>query len=398
MTAAKDWRRIAWMILETIWTISLAIISGLLPGLHANNSVHWIPFPDDISFEFVCLIAVLVGFYAAFELFKTLFLGVADSESVGPAFAGPRLVQQGESEQAMGSAVVGLVVGAVMATLLAGLVGALGSVHSVFFQNIFPIAVALALLLIFQSMPKEKWVLAGLVLVAASLLGVLVLNHPLMINPLTSLIIGFFAIPALLEPIRFPSLAAHHYFQIRWTHVKESIKGSVSAMGMILFPAVGPSFSSALSSLFFSPTTGLEGEVSRMSALNMANVVYGFWGLYYLGVTRNGTVVAADAIWNFTFMEMVFFGGIIIASLSLGLILFLKLHPFLVSMVKIVDQRMLRIFIFLFLLAMVGLDSGMIGVIAMGSAACIAIFGKKESIRPALFMSFLAVPLLLSLY
>jgi putative membrane protein len=287
--------------------VALGTVSGLTPGIHANNfalllagAAPSIPGPP----RFVAAAMLAAGVAHTFlDVVPSLTFGVPDAAMAVAALPGHRLVIEGRGHEALR-------------------LSAFGSTVAVCVAMIFAVPVTRVMVAIYPHLRAHLTLVLGLIaigllalepswyrrlgalqaLVASGLLGVLALDvepaAPLdaggMLAPLFA---GLFGAPVLVEATRgqgVPEQGDTTVAMSRLALARTALAGSLSGASVAYLPGVSSAIA-ATAALFGVPArAGARGFVVATSGVNTANTVFGVFALLALGTPRNGVLVAME--------------------------------------------------------------------------------------------------------
>lgn len=287
--------------------ILLGTLSGLTPGLHANNFALLLAgFAPAIPAEplYVGAAMLAAGVTHTFlDVVPALALGVPDPAMAPTALPGHKLVIQGRGREAIRLSAVGSLLAIVFAVPLAIPV-TLGM------QRIYPtIAANLSLVLGTVSLAivvSERTMVARLgaaiTMIASGMLGMLTLDVPAggvlpagdMLAPLFA---GLFGAPILIEALSGSGVPPQDDEQVT---TPGRVILTVAFIGTISGALVGylPAISSAIAAsaaLIVLPHRGPRAFVIASSGVSTANTVFALFALVALGSPRTGVLVALDS-------------------------------------------------------------------------------------------------------
>jgi len=388
------------MIVPLVAGILLGVIAGLLPGVHPNAISYLLGYfpagPMDLS------IAIIASAAAnnILSIIPAVFLFIPDTETVLSVLPGHSMVQQGLGRRAIvicGWAALLSLLFLIVILPISFLV--LPSAYSAIRPVLGPLLAILAMLFIFEERGKG---LSGLakgasVFLLAGALGLLLLDSPLLSEPLFPVFTGFFAFSSLLlssesaslakqeawpstVPERLPALAAVVLF------------GSLLGVAADLLPALG---SPAQLATFGSPF--VFGNPSMFLALTTSITVghsaNSLVALQTIGKGRIGaTAMVGDLIGSpdtgTTFMLLAVF----FVATAVSIALLFVLSDLFIRFVGRIDLRKVNVVLFIYLLAAVFYTGGIVSVGVAAVATAIGMLPPLLGVRRTHLMGFLILP------
>lgn len=287
--------------------VALGSVSGLVPGIHANNMAFLlaavapaIPGPPTLVGAAMLAAGVVHTFL---DIVPMLALGVPDPAMAASALPGHRLVLEGRGGEALRLSAIGSGVAIVLAIPLAIPVTKAMVVAYPVISSYLSIVLGVAALLLLGTESTRRGIVGGAIAFAASAgLGLLTLDlstrAPLDVgSTLTPLFTGLFGAPILIEAIGDGGVPEQVGSAL--TLSRRAI-GGLGAVGTVCGAIVGyvPGVSSAIAATLALVAVpgryGGRGFVVATSGVNTANTVFALFALVALGSPRTGVLVALE--------------------------------------------------------------------------------------------------------
>lgn len=287
--------------------VALGSVSGLVPGIHANNMAFLlaavapaVPGPPTLVGAAMLAAGVVHTFL---DVVPMLALGVPDPAMAASALPGHRLVLEGRGGEALRLSAVGSGIAIVLAVPLAIPVTHAMVVAYPVISTHLSIVLGVAALLLLGTESSHRGRIGGAIAFAASAgLGLLTLDlsthAPLDVgSTLTPLFTGLFGAPVLIEAIGDGGVPEQVESAI--TLSRRAI-GGLGAVGTVCGAIVGyvPGVSSAIAATLALVAVpgryGGRGFVVATSGVNTANTVFALFALVALGSPRTGVLVALE--------------------------------------------------------------------------------------------------------
>ncbi|WP_135822487.1 tripartite tricarboxylate transporter permease [Halostella litorea] len=388
--------------------VALGTVSGLTPGLHANNfalvlaaAAGEIPGPP-LLLGVAMLSAGVV--HTFLDAVPALALGVPDAAMAATALPGHRLVIAGQGYEAVRLSALGSGLAVAVALPLAvPVTEAMTAVYPTLRAHL-PLVLGGVVVLLAATERSVRAAAAGLATFAASAaLGALTLDlspaAPLSAGGmLTPLFAGLFGAPVLVDaldgagvpPQADPTVASS----------RRAVFG-MAAAGALAGAAVGylPGVSSAIAAvavLALAPGgAGDRGYIVATSGVNTANTVFALFALVAIRQPRTGVLVAFDEVGAPLNLPLLV-GTAALASVA-GFCLVLALGDRYLRVVGRMDYRRLSLTVLALLVCLSALFAGIVGVAAFAVSAALGLVPVRLGVRRVHLMGVLIGPLALGL-
>ena len=288
--------------------VALGTLSGLVPGLHANNMALLlagvapsIPGPP----LYVGMAMLAAGVVHTFlEIVPTLALGVPDPAMAAAALPGHRLVLEGRGREALRLSAVGSAAAVVLAAPLAvPITRAMIRLWPVLRANLSLVLGCVAAALFLTERGLTSKVVGAISFGLSALLGLGTLDlspeAPLAAGGmLAPLFAGLFGAPVLIDAIGGEGVPPQDGPEVAAS--KESVLG-LSGLGTLAgavvgyVPAVSSAVAATLALLAVPGRYGARGFVVATSGVNTANTIFALFALIALGSPRTGVLVAVES-------------------------------------------------------------------------------------------------------
>ncbi len=394
------------MFLQTIAAIAIGIvlgtITGLTPGLHINLVavliVSLAAKITSIAPEHAALAIISMAITHTFlDTIPSVFLGVPDPDKVAVVLPAHRLVFKGKGYEAVLLTVFGS---------FASLVASIAAIplFVIIFKHlqdlvkgyIGAILIALTLLLIIN---EKKRLRATAIFALSGALGVIVLDMPLLKEPLLPMLSGLFGVSTLLIGINADSaipLQKQTHMQVDNKTKYKSIASAITAGAAGSFlPGMGPSQIAILGAKLFRGL-GDKGYVILVGGLNTVNMALSIAMLYAANKARNGAIVAVSQVMP-TFSRTFFLiaSATCLVAAGVSTILTILLSRKVSKHISKVNYKTLSISIIAIILLVVALMSGWLGLIVLITSTALGIACNEMETAKNHMMGCLLVPVIL---
>ncbi|WP_129116431.1 tripartite tricarboxylate transporter permease [Halegenticoccus tardaugens] len=289
--------------------IALGTVSGLTPGLHANNFALLLAsaaasVPGSPTFVAAAVLAAGVV-HTFLDVVPALALGVPDAEMAPSALPGHRLVVAGRGREALRLSAVGSA-GAVLVSIpLAIPITAVMTAAYPTVREHLGVVLAAVVGFLLLSEPTVRAAAGGTVAFGLSAaLGAATLDlspaAPLdaggMLAPLFT---GLFGAPVLLDALDgagVPPQGDPNLTMPPRDLGLTALAGSVSGAIVGYLPGVSAAIASVLALPLVPGRSGARGFLVATSGANTANTVFALFALVSLGTPRTGVMVALDRL------------------------------------------------------------------------------------------------------
>jgi putative membrane protein len=385
--------------------VLLGTVSGLLPGLHANNmalllaaSAGAVPGPPRLVGAAMLAAGTVHTFL---DVVPTLALGVPDPAMAASALPGHELVLAGRGREALRLSALGSGLAVALAVPLAVPVTRLMTgVYPTLSAHLPAVLSAIVVGLVTTEPSYRRKLGAALSVGASGLLGLVALDGPAngivdaggMLAPLFA---GLFGAPVLIEAIGGAGIPEQDDPTV--TESRASV-GALASLGTVAGAIVGyvPGVSSAIAAtgalLAVPGRFGARGFVVTTSGVNTANSIFALFALVALGSPRTGVLVAVDEA-GVPLNLPIMLASIALAA-GAGFLLVLVVGDRYLRVVGAVDYTALSLSVLAVLVVLSYVFAGPVGVAVFGVSTAVGLIPPRFGARRATLMGVLLVPLI----
>ena len=393
------------VLLFALGGVAVGTLTGLTPGLHANNFALLLAsvapaVPGPPTLVGAAMLAAGVA-HTFLDVVPAVSLGVPDAAMAATALPGHRLVIAGRGREALRLSALGSGLAAALALPLAWPVtAAMVRLYPLLRPHLATLLVAVAVFLVAtERTPRAR--LGGVAAFGASaLLGLATLDvdpgAPLdaggMLAPLFA---GLFGAPVLLDALRGEGVPPQGDAAIA---LPRSVVAATAVAGTVAGAAVGylPGVSSAIAAVvvlaLVPSTAGPRGFLVTTSGVNTANTIFALFALVALGAPRTGVLVALDAAEVPLNLPLLLVAVAVAAAASFPLV-WLVGDRYL-RLVGRVDYARLSLAVLAGLAVVAYLFGGGVGVLAFAAAAALGLVPPRLGARRVHLMGVLMGPLI----
>ena len=386
--------------------ICLGTISGLTPGLHANNFALLlaavapsVPAPPRLVGAAMLAAGVVHTFL---DFVPALALGVPDPAMAASALPSHRLVLGGRGREALRLSALGSGLAVVFALPLALPVTlVMLEIYPLLAARLPVVLTAIAAAVIATEPTNHARKAALLSFVGSAALGVVTLDVPAdgvlpvgsMLAPLFG---GLFGAPVLLDAMRGSGVPNQDVPTVRTT--RQSV-GGLALLGTVSGAIVGylPGVSSAIAAtlaLVSAPSKyGARGFVVTTSGVNTSNTLFALCALIAFGNPRTGVLVALDRS-GAPLAWPLLVAAVLIAA-AVGFVLVVVVGDWYLRAVRTLDQVRLSVGVLGVLAILSWLFAGPIGVAVFAVSTLVGLIPARLGARRVSLMGVLIGPLIL---
>ncbi len=385
---------------------TLGSISGLIPGLHANNFALLlagiapsVPGPP----LFVGLAMLAAGVVHTFlNAVPAMALGVPDAEMAVTALPGHRMVLDGRGYEAIRLSALGSILAVLVAVPLAvPVTWAVTAVYPTVRSNLSIVLAVVALGLVLSEYSWRARFGAALSFSLAAALGFLTLDlspdAPLeaggMLAPLFA---GLFGAPVLIDAIRGGGIPPQGDETVRMSRVLlclTALAGALAGAVVGYIPGISAAIA-AVAVLVVIPRGSTDrGYIVATSGVDTANTIFALFALVAIGQPRTGVMVAFENA-NAPLSLPVLVGGVVLAGL-IGFVLVIVLGDYYLEAVGRTAYWKISAAVLTLLFVLSYLFTGVAGIVVFAVAAAIGMVPIRLRARRVNLMGVLIGPLML---
>jgi putative membrane protein len=385
--------------------ITLGTVSGLVPGLHANNFALLLAgfapaVPADPLYVGAAMLAAGVT-HTFLDIVPALALGVPDPAMAPTALPGHKLVLQGRGREALRLSALGSVLAVAFAVPLAVPVTlGMKRLYPFIAANLSIVLGVVSLLLVVTERTTLARVGGALSLAFSGALGMLTLDIPTegilpagdMLAPLFA---GLFGAPILIEALGgegVPPQADSRVTTSRGFVLRVGFVGTLCGAFVGYLPGISAAIAAG-AAMTVIPHRGPRAFVVATSGVSTANTVFALFALVALGNPRTGVLVAVENA-GVPHDLPILLGSVAIAA-PVAFVLVLLVGDWYLDLVGSVDNARLSVGVLLFLCVLVGAFTGVVGLLVFAVATVVGLIPSRFGSRRMTLMGVLLVPLAL---
>ncbi len=375
--------------------IGAGIVTGLTPGVHVNL-VATLALAAGAGAAAVPFLLGLAVTHTFLDTIPGVLLGAPDADTALGVLPGHRYLLRGWGYMAVKLTLVGSLLGLVAATALIPLWWLAIQAYPYLVSVMGYVLLVVSAYLILRDR-QRKW--AVVVFGLSAILGYLLLNRPLLTDPLFPLFSGLFGTSTLLYSLKsdpvVPPQQIETRIQVRWKDASRAIgAGTFAGFLTSMLPGLG-SAQAAIIGQRLSGRVGDHGFLVLLGAVSTVNFTLSLLTWLALDKARNGAVVAMQQL---TLPSLLLTARLFAAALLAGGIatfLGIALARKAVRLINRVPYKGLSIGIVALIVALVGILTGLRGLLVLTVATGIGLVPAVTRTSRAQAMGCLLLPVAL---
>ncbi|MCD6466408.1 MAG: tripartite tricarboxylate transporter permease [Methanomicrobia archaeon] len=394
----------AWeVILYTFIGVSLGTVTGLIPGIHVNTMIPFFYILNP-SFETCIVIVALMVTHTFLDFIPSTLLGIPDETTALTVLPTHRMLLEGRGLEAIKLTAV----------------GSLGSML-VSFLIFYPVYIVMPKIYNFLD-PRMGYflILISAVLILtekgikimyslfvyflSGILGYIILNSHILSEDqkLFPVFTGLFGLSVLFFSLKnkssFPVQPLDFKLLIpRIDILKSVIKGSLAGMFVAFFPGLGNAQATVLVQIIKLKKRIHDNRafITACSGVNTSNAIFSLLALYTIKKPRSGAIIAIQKIMEIDRGTLLIFLSVILISSGIAVFLNLYFGKLGIYLIQKLPYRKLCFLIFFFLIILIFLFTGFIGLIVLFTSLAIGILPHILGIKKSHCMGVLLFPIIL---
>jgi putative membrane protein len=385
---------------------SLGTVSGLVPGVHANNfalllaaAAPSLPGPP-AAVGAAMLAAGIV--HTFLDVVPALAFGVPDAAMAATALPGHRLVLAGRGREALRLSALGSGLAVVFALPLAVPVTEAMVAAYPLVRRHLPVALAVVVAALLATERSLRSAAAGLVvLVLAGALGAVALDLPAggplavggMLAPLFA---GLFGAPVLVDAAGGDGVPPQTDAAValdRRAVASTTLAGTAGGALVGYLPGVSSAIAAVLALPAVPGRAGDRGYLVATSGANTATAIFALFALFALGTPRTGVLVALDRAGVPRTLPTLL--AVVVLAASIGAVLVVRIGDRYLDAVGRLSPALVSGAVFCLLVAVSALFAGTVGVAVFAVATALGLVPPRLRTRRVYLMGVLLGPLAL---
>jgi len=380
------------LILALLAGCLVGIVTGLLPGLHTNNVALLILGSIAILSKFfspidlaVFLIALVIV-HSFLDFIPSIFFGAPDAATALGVLPGHKLLLKGEGYKALKLTLSGGIGALLIGLLIIPLfLIFLNNFYSMLVKVIAPLLLILSVAFIIREKKLKKIIWSVIIFLLSGSLGLITLNNLNLEQPLFPLLAGLFGISTLIISLFYINKIVQQKIDSEIILVSKSriisyLKAAISASITSILPAIG-SAQAAIISQGFTRFNKSEDFLVIIGGINTVSALFTLTTLYVIGKSRTGVVAAINQFLVLDKYNYIILLGTIFTATAIAVVLTLGIGRFIVKRISKIDYRKVSIIIIAFIILMVGIFSGWLGLFVVSIATAIGLIAPQVGVK-----------------
>ena len=385
------------ILLFVLLGTGVGIVFGLVPGLHPNTIVLFVPFISQLGLPAASAIAFVVSIGVSntfLDFIPSILLGASEDSGLG-AMPGHRMLLQGNGYEAVKLAVIGALGSVIfVVALLPAIVIAVPPLYAHARALTYGLLAAIVIVMVLSEkrgkMPAAAlcFFLAGAVGLAASHVPV---DKTLVLFPILS---GLFGVSILLFASRGKVEIRNRGKEVRVTgrlQRRSVVLGSVGGIFSGFLPGVGSAEVASLASTDRNDKSFL----MILGSIALSNALLSILALWLIGNSRSGLAAALEQLTHIGAGEFMLIIAVTLLVAGISAIITLRLAKRSVGFITNNDYSLVSKAIIVMIVAMTIIFTGLYGVLLLATCTAIGIFAKACGVRRGILMGVLILPTIL---
>ena len=372
------------------------VFFGLVPGIHPNTIILFVPFFLSLNFTPLYLMVFIVALgitNSVVDTIPSILLGAPDAGNELSVLPGHKMLMQGHGYEAIKLTAVGSFYSIVFVfALLPLFVVLFPPLFSVAKPYIYLLLLGIVGIMILSESGKKKVIALVLFSMSASI-GLIAdkipLNNVLLLFPI---FVGLFGVSQLLlgikNKIKVPKQKTFELNISRKTITKSSFLGTLAGSASGFLPGVGTSEIASLATVDKNDKSFL----MTLGAITTANTVLSILALWLIERSRSGLAVAIDQLFNIGFNEVIVILLVTLAVGGISVVLTLTLAKKAVKIIDKLDYNYVNIFVCVLLFGLTIVFTGFYGILLLITCTALGIFTNLVGVKRSVLMGVLILP------
>ncbi|ARS91484.1 tripartite tricarboxylate transporter permease [Natrarchaeobaculum aegyptiacum] len=400
-----------WLAISLLsWTLAgaaLGSVSGLVPGLHANNFALLlagvaVSIPGPPLFVGCAMLAAGVV-HTFVNAVPAMALGVPDAEMAVTALPGHRMVLEGRGYEAIRLSALGSVLAVLVAVPLAAPVTwAVLAAYPTMRAHLWLVlaTVVVALIASERSVQSRIGAVCSFCLAAALGLATLDLSPEAPLEAggmLAPLFAGLFAAPVLIDAVFGSGIPPQQGTDIRLSRpllVGTALAGSLAGAVVGYIPGISAAIAAVAVLVFVPGGSGDRGYIVATSGVDTANTIFALFALVAIGQPRTGVMVAFESA-GIPLELPVLLACVLLAG-AVGFVLVIVVGDVYLEVIGRVTYWKISAIVIGLLLVLSYLFTGPLGIVVFVVAAGVGMVPVRMHARRVHLMGVLIGPLIVS--
>lgn len=414
------------IIIVCLIGMACGMITGLIPGLHVNTIAALmiacaLPLTQILPPLLIGLLILAMGLTHTFiDVIPSTFLGIPDASTYLLLLPAHRFVLEGKGVVAVRTAIRGSFLSLLVCLSFVPLIVLNLDSFLRWFKHWIPfVLIGVIVIIVLRQQTFKKKLLAFLFYCMSGFLGFLCFTNEIISEPLLPLLTGFFGVSGVIMSIHEQTTIPYQYPHERiplppLTECVQTIKAFLSGGLTGVLPGLSSSQAALIDALSLSrfwkgkrrkekllsteESTSLS-YLFLIGGINTVNFVFSIVVLYVMSSARNGAIIAVRQFvpaWNQNTFLIALFCVLCIGSGAVLIGLHLMV-PF-SRLIREVSYTTINYGLLLFLLIIVVMLSGWIGLLVLMISTSIGLLCHRYAIPKTTLMGCILLPVLLYIW
>ncbi len=387
-------------VISILIGVLLGTFTGLIPGVHPNTLVFlfitFTPFLLQIfSVENIVAISISMAITHSFTSFiPSVFLSAPEESTSLSILPGHRMLMRGEGFEAVRLSVVGGINATFFLLILLPII-------IIFIEYIYNyvrkfIFIILIVLIIYLVLVHKNKLNASLIVIYSGILGYLSLNITDLRSDqvLLAMFTGLFALSTIFVSIKsgVREIPKQKITTGEKEYYRESFLSAISSLFLSIVPSISPSQIILLVQNAFRIYSS-KSYMVLIGGITTADAIVSILSLYLIGNPRSGVSIFVEKFMGeISFSDFIFILSCIFISIPIAGILTLEISKYFLKILQRLNYYYLNIIIFIFLLLIIYIASGFLGVLVAVTSASLGILCHYLNVQKSLLVTTLIVP------
>ncbi len=390
------------MLIEILLAVFIGIlagtITGILPGIHINLvgailvGLTVTIFSGIPPIYLIIFIASMAIAHTFIDFIPSIFLGCPDTDTQLSVLPGHEMLKEGRGYEAVRlTSIGGILAIFILIVISFPLSFIISKIYNPIHAVMFWILISTCLILI---LTEKNKISALFIFIISGILGLCVLN--LGINePLLPMLTGLFGSSMLIGSIKNKiQIPPQEITEPKEKKLKPVLGSVISSPLCGFLPGLGSGQAAILGSAIFK--TDKKGFLVLIGATNILVMGFSFVSLYAISKVRTGAAAAIqDIIGSLSWKNLTIILFAILLSGILSFFLVKTLAKIFSQKIHRINYSKLSIITLVFLVTIVFLFSGFIGILILISSTLVGIYANSFPVKKTQMMGCLLIPTLI---
>ncbi|VVB80535.1 Tripartite tricarboxylate transporter TctA family protein [uncultured archaeon] len=386
------------VIIAIVLGIIFGIIAGLTPGLHTNLIASILLLLTSLALKYfspIILIIFIVSLSITnifLEMIPSIYLGAPDEETALSVLPGHELLLKGKGHQAVFLSALGGLSGIIILLIVS-------PIFFIFLPSTYPFFEKMMLWLlvwicIFIIKDNKQKILAAIFFIFSGIFGFASLNLNIS-QPLLPLLTGLFGTSGIIFSLNGKTNLPNQEAELEKLDKKSFFRPILASFLVSPICSFLPGLGGSQAAIIGSKIAGeLEREqfLFLNGSINIALMGLSFVTLFLINKSRTGSAAIISQIGQITFRELLIILALILVISMISFYLTLIISKNIANKIGNWNYRKISISILIFLVALTGIISGVLGLLVLLTGTCLGLSCQYYGLRKGILMGCLLIP------